>query len=542
MPEPSDLLLRAGGVLTPAVLAGQARTAPGFVAVRDGVIVGVGDTTAAAGWADLARRVIDLDGATVTAGIVDAHIHPIAGISLTRGVDLGAVQTLSEAQDALAAHAAASDGWVLGWGLDPNVFGDAPASAAVFDRVPAGRPGFVMLFDAHSAVASPAALAVAGVTGDERFGDASAITVDADGRPTGLLLELAAVSLVQRHVPELTTEDRVRALDGILHGMAAAGITSGQMLDLFDPDAFDLLEELERRGDLPMRLRVSPMVMPGATEEDLEGLLALQGRHGRRWHVQGIKLMIDGTVDNGTAWLFEPDTLGESTASLWLDPEEYVRAVRFFHHRGVRTTTHAIGDKGIWFVARTLSELPPGGPGHRIEHIETLPDEVLDLIVSAGVAASMQPTHCTHFTRADHTDNWSRRLGDERADRAWRLRDLHDRGVVVALGSDWPVAPYDPRGTLASATLRRPAGRPDVTPVHPEQSLDPAVALDAHTRGWWRSVGEHGGTIEVGMPADLTVFGADPLTADPDDFAAAPVLLTVVDGAVSVDRTAHPAR
>ncbi|NDY74779.1 amidohydrolase family protein, partial [Desulfobacter hydrogenophilus] len=151
--------------------------------------------------------------------------------------------------------------------------------------------------------------------------------------------------------------------------------------------------------------RISPSVFPGFTRDDLERHLELQRRAGRRWHVRGVKLMIDGTIDNGTAWLFEPDSRGQSTRSLWLDPAEYREAVRFFHEHGIPTTTHAIGDKGISFVAETLGALPAGDVQHRIEHIETLPDEVLDQVIAAGAAASMQPTHCTLYTRADHTDN-----------------------------------------------------------------------------------------------------------------------------------------
>jgi NitT/TauT family transport system substrate-binding protein len=62
----------------------------------------------------------------------------------------------------------------------------------------------------------------------------------------------------------------------------------------------------------------------------------------------------------------------------------------------------------------------------------------------------MQPPH-TGYTRADGTDEWSRRLGTTRADHAWRLRDLRDAGATVALGSDWPIAHFDARAVLAMA-------------------------------------------------------------------------------------------
>ncbi|MEO7122754.1 MAG: amidohydrolase family protein, partial [Lacisediminihabitans sp.] len=212
-------------------------------------------------------------------------------------------------------------------------------------------------------------------------------------------------------------------------------------------------------------------------------------------------------------------------------------AVAFFHERCIPTTTHAIGDEGISYVARTIGAQPSNGTVHRIEHIETLPDAVLDEVIASGAAVSMQPTHCVLYTRADHTDNWSMRLGDERANLAWRIGDLRRRGAIVTLGSDWPVAPFDPRSILAAAQLRRPAGRKDIQPVLPKQALTAAHSLEGYTSEYWRSVGEPGGTIEVGARADLTVFALNPLTAAPDDFATSAVLLTVVGGEVTVDNT-----
>ena len=146
----------------------------------------------------------------------------------------------------------------------------------------------------------------------------------------------------------------------------------------------------------------------------------------------------------------------------------------------------------------------------------------------------MQPTHATDYTRADHSDNWSRRLGTERANRAWRCRDILDAGATLVIGSDWPVAPFDPRGILAAAQLRRPADRPDLAPVALEQALTAQQALTAYTRAGAIVAGEEreAGRIAVGFRADLTGFAVDPLSAPPDELAEAPIALTVVDGVV----------
>jgi predicted amidohydrolase YtcJ len=147
----------------------------------------------------------------------------------------------------------------------------------------------------------------------------------------------------------------------------------------------------------------------------------------------------------------------------------------------------------------------------------------------------MQPSHCTEYTAAEHSDNWSIRLGPVRASRGWRIRDLRDAGVRVALGSDWPIADFDPRGILAAAQLRRRGGAPDCAPIQPEQAISARMALEGYTTHAAWSVGDEGetGSIEVGKRADLTAFAVDPLVAPPDELVEAPILLTVVEGSVS---------
>ena len=171
---------------------------------------------------------------------------------------------------------------------------------------------------------------------------------------------------------------------------------------------------------------------------------------------------------------------------------------------------------------------------HRVEHIETLPTDQVHRFAQLGVVASMQPTHATDYTKADHTDNWSERLGDERADNGWRCRDIREAGGVVTLGSDWPVAPYDPRGVLAAAQLRRPADRPDLAPVGPAQALTARQALSGYTRAPAIAAGMEAtaGRLASSYLADLTVWGDDPLVVPPQELPHTPIRMTIVDGRI----------
>jgi predicted amidohydrolase YtcJ len=503
------------------------------VAIADGRVVAVGDRATVERRIGADTTVIDLPGGVVLPGFVDSHIHPVFGLALTRGADLNGCRTLAEVEQRLKAEAATlgEDDWLLGWGLDPGAFEGADVTNQVLDEIAPGRPGFIRLFDAHAALASTRALEIAGCRGDERFTDGSRIVTDAADRPTGYLLELQAMGLVEPFLPQLTFDQRVDGLYGLLTHMARAGFTAGQVQDLA-PDTIELLRAIEETRDLPIRLRMSPWFEPGTAVEEVDRLAQLQGTRGRRWVVEGVKLMIDGTIDNGTAWLHEPDCLGESTRSLWLDPERYREALAELDRRGIPTTTHAIGDAGIDFVVRAIAGLPHRNATHRIEHIETMTDAALELFASSGITASMQPTHCTLFTRADGSDHWSKRLGEERAARGFRMGDLVRAGVPLALGSDWPVAPSDAVGILADAQLRRPHDDPQAAPVHPEQALGAVDALRGLTTHPYTTIGQSGGTLEVGAVADVTVLDRNPLTADPAELGRAQVLLTLVDGRV----------
>ncbi|MFE6690875.1 amidohydrolase [Streptomyces sp. NPDC057743] len=507
------------------------------VALKDGRIAAVGDAADARHWRGAATEVIDLAGATLVPGLTDGHSHPLWGVEMATGVDLTAVRDLAglRAELAAAVRELPRGGWVTGWGLDHNAFGDRPVHRDLIEDALGGAPAFLRLYDGHSALASGRALEAAGITGPREFAQRASVVCDEAGRPTGHLVEHAAMNLVLPAMPRPSAADRRARLLGLLREMAAAGLTGAHVMDMEDADAPELLAAIEADGPLPVRLRLAPWCMPGIDADGLDHLVALQRRAGRHWRIGGVKFFMDGTVEGGTAWLERPDCHGQGTDAFWPDPAAYTHAVHHLDRAGVRTATHAIGDAAVRHVLDTVELLGDPRPGaryrHRIEHIETVPDAQLPRFARLGVVASMQPTH-THYTRADHTDAWSRRVGAERAERAWRCRDLRDAGAALVLGSDWPIAHHDPRQVLATARLRRPAGHPEVAPVTPGQALTGLQALEGLTAHAALAAGEEAaaGRIAPGFRADLTALAVDPATAPADEVATAPVRLTVTGG------------
>ncbi|MFJ5956978.1 amidohydrolase [Paenarthrobacter sp. NPDC092416] len=523
------------------VLAGTIHTLdphkPGAtaLAIRDGRIAAVGSPADVEPFRGTGTMVHDFGDATIVPGLNDSHTHVVFGLELARGVQLTDLGPLAKVQRTIgdAAAAAKPGEWVIGWGLDPNLFTETGFNGRIFDPATGSVPMFLRMRDGHSAIVNSAALDAAGISGSVEFPDESVIDVDDAGRPTGYIVEFSAMDHVTKVIPQESFDVRAERLGTLLAGMAAVGITSTHVMDFAEGSA-ELVTQLETLGELPLRLRFSPMVNAGASLNELEEAAALQGTGGRRWRVEGVKFFIDGTIDNGSAWLEQPDAYGENHESVWTDPEDFQKALRYFVERGIPTATHAIGDQGVRYVLEALEASGDARhlAAHRVEHIETIPDDLVTRFAELGVAASMQPVHGTHHTRADRSDNWSVRLGPERAARGWRCRDLRDAGVTVALGSDWPITPYDPRAMMADSILRRPVESPGIAPVQPEQALTALMALEGYTSHAAAAAGLNSewGSISVGKRADLTVFARDPLAVTPEELAGTAVLATLVDG------------
>lgn len=511
------------------------------ILVRDGKISLIGsdaEVRAAAEAAGIPVR--HLLGATVTPGLFDSHTHPHWAAEITRGIDLGGLETIAEVRAALATeHALLPEGaWLRGWNLDYKPFEETGLLGSLLEDAAPGRPVALICYDLHTGLATGPALAAAGITGARDFADASEIVVEAAGTPTGELREPSAYQLVFDAAPAPSPEEERELLRDMFRTLAATGLTGGAIMDGKDRTV-ELLAELEERGELDHRVTVHHWHAVGDDDAAVARVIAGKDRRGRLWQTGAIKLFSDGVIDTGTAWLHTVDACGDGRAAFWPDWNRYVEVVRAYHDAGMLIATHAVGDYAVSRVLEVYAGLPPreGLPFHSIEHLEVLADEDLAILrefatTNPGLTASMQPLHM-QWRAADNSDNWAVRLGEGRDATGYRVRSVLDAGVRVTLGSDWPVAQYDPRLGMAWARGRHTPGDPAAHVFEPEQRLTGEEALLAYTLWPAQARGQADrGVLAVGAVADLTVWGADPVLASADELPEVPIRLTVVDGRV----------
>jgi len=503
------------------------------VAVRDGVVMAVGDDAAIRDCCDAKTEVIDGRGRSLVPGLRDSHQHGLSAIDVVRGADLRDVRSLEELRSALREHldSGGADEWVLGWGLTYEALEGRPLASVVIDEAVQGRPSVLRMIDVHGAIASSRALELAQVYGPVEFPDGAEV-VCTDGVPTGELRDLSAIDHVMAAAPEPSTEEARAAAQGVLRRCTEQGLTCLHMMD-GDAESLERARVLEESGTLDVRLVVPLWVAPGASQEELQRLLGLRDASGHLWRCGVAKFFLDGVVENGSGWLLNGYADGRVSVPNWPDVREYHEVVREFSAAGFQCVTHAIGDaavRGALDAYRAAGAAP--GVRHRVEHIELVAEEDLPRFASEGVIASMQPLHL-QFSMEDPRHEWAQAVGPGRAGRGYRCGDLLRSGATLVLGSDWPVATEDPRVGMAWARLRRRPGLPGSSSGL-DQCLTGLDALRGYTTAGAYAAGESdvAGLIRAGMRADFSGFAEDPVDCDADDLVDLPVWLTVVDGRI----------
>lgn len=173
------------------------------------MITAVGEAADVPDWRGPGTEVVELGGAHLVPGLVDAHSHPVWGLEMATGVDLSGVRDLAGLRAELAG-AGRIGGWVLGHGTDHNAFEGRPIHHGLVADVLGDAPALLRLYDGHSALANAAATAAAGVSGPRSFDQRAEVVCDAAGRPTGHLVEHAAMDLVTAVAPRPRTPNAVR--------------------------------------------------------------------------------------------------------------------------------------------------------------------------------------------------------------------------------------------------------------------------------------------------------------------------------------------
>ncbi|PPS76589.1 MULTISPECIES: amidohydrolase [Streptomyces] len=485
---PKTVLLRRGEVHSPADPFATA------MVVERGQVAWVGSEGAADAFADGVDEVVDLDGALVTPAFTDAHVHTTAtGLALT-GLDLSGAPSLEAALALVRDFAAARphDRVLLGHGWDAARWpGGRPPTRAELDEATGHRPLYLSRIDVHSAVVTTALL--------DLVPDATRVDgpLTADAHHAVRAAAFAAVTPQQRGDAQRAALAHAVSLGiGTLHECAGPEISSED----------DFTGLLRIAGEEP-----GPRVVGYWAEQDVAKAreLGAAGAAG--------DLFVDGALGSHTACLHQPYADAGHTGIAYLDADAVAAHVVACTEAGLQAGFHAIGDsavdavvEGVRAAAEKLGLGRVRAARHRVEHAEMLTPESVAAFAELGLTASVQPAFDALW--GGEEGMYAQRLGVERARGLNPFAALLRAGVPLAFGSDSPVTPLDPWGTVRAAAFHRT----------PEHRVSVRAAFTAHTRGGWRAVGrDDAGVLVPGAPADYAVWRTGELVVQaPDDRVA----------------------
>jgi predicted amidohydrolase YtcJ len=478
-------------------------------------------------------RVVDLQGATVLPGLIDAHGHLLElGKSLLR-INLKGINSEAEAVAKVKERvtSAAPNEWILGWGWDEGQWAsNYPTNKALSDVSP-NNPVYLVGLHSFAAWANRKALQLAGVDASTKDPESGRVLRDPNtGEPTGVLLNQAQ-RLVESHIPSMTPEQTEKAIE-----LAAAECVRNGLTTVHDarvsPSMLEAFRNLIARDRLPLRVYA---ILDGADSKLVDGWLEsgpeIDQKH--RLTVRSFKLFADGALGSRGAWLSEPYSDAPQTRGVITTPGPQVyQFTRRAVERGFQVCTHAIGDAANHMVldayARVLHELPRSSNARlRIEHAQVLAGDDVPRFAKLGVIASMQPTHCTSDMP------WAeKRVGPARIKGAYAWRSLLKTGVHLPLSSDFPGETLNPFFSFYAAITRQDTEGKPAEGWYPAERLTLEEALRGYTieAAYAEFEEQNKGSIAKGKLADLVVISDDITKISPKEILSLRVLKTFIGG------------
>ncbi len=415
-----------------------------------------------------------------------------------------------------------------------------PPNADELQAASPDHPVLVVRTCGHAAVASRAALAIAGI--DETTADPAGGAIERrDGVPTGVLHE-SAIRMVRAHIAKPTDAMLVDAIERASQRMLSEGFTAvmdanvGMVAGIREVDAY---QAALAAGRLGVRTWVCLAGNPDGIVDEVwaRGIRPLDG--GEMLRFGAAKVFADGSAGGRTAAVsvpYEPHGNEPPGTGMFIFPHDVLHGLFDKYHRmGWQLAIHAIGDAAIettlrGFEAMDSAAHPVAGRRHRIEHCEFVRPDQIARMAARGIEAVPQMIFMHEFG-----DMYVQNLGRARAEASNPMRAWLEAGMHPAAGSDAPVSATDPFLNI-HAMVTRATHRGTV--LGPDQAVSVAEAV--HSYSWagayTQFAEDRRGRLVAGQMADIAVLSRDIFACDAEEIPGTVADMTIRDGAVVYDR------
>lgn len=495
----------------------------GHVAVRDGKILSIVPYREGENDVPSAEDSVDLQGAYLYPGFIDAHAHFLGQGLAMNSVNLWGAKSweecVSRVEVFIAEHPEKEV--IRGRGWDQNDWPGAqyPSNEALVGL--SNKPIVLSRIDGHAVVANNVALELSYIDGTSHI-EGGEVLLRPDGQPTGVLIDNAEGLL---NVAQVSEPERIQALLDAQARCYSLGLTSVHDAGLATED-IDLIDRLQQEG----RLTIPLYVMVSESPEAIQLWKTRGPLKTNLLEVHSFKFYSDGALGSRGALLRQPYQDRHDHYGLPIRTYDYMQnAAGEVALMGWQMNTHAIGDSANHSMLKIYRRHAPAAGRWRIEHAQIVSAEDRNLFGGPQeILPSVQPSHATSDM------DWAvERLGAQRMPNAYAYAELRKAaGGVLPLGTDFPVEEVNPLYTLYAATARKALDGHPASGFQMENALSRAQALKGmtHDAAYAAFQEEELGAIKFGYWANFTIFTKDLMDCPMEDIPTMPVQQTWVHG------------
>ncbi|MFM5893999.1 MAG: amidohydrolase [Novosphingobium sp.] len=507
-----------------------------FVAVADGMILGVADTLdQLTSWTT--GRTVQIDrrfaSHVLMPGLIDPHIHPMQAAvmlnlpfiapddwKLPSGTYPG-TQTQPAWRARLAEELARSSANpFVCWGYHELFHG--PLDRAYLDSVSPDRPVVVWQRSFHDIFVNTAALKAWGMADAASFDAALAEgkANPADSNFTrGLFSETGLPVALAKLRPALLEPRKIAAGMGALQSLfLTRGVTTASDMGtgIFADFATEagMIRSAFERPDNPSRVMLMLLGHQVPPSQDPVERIEQIRRDYAGPHVRvdkRVKFLADGAFFAQNMRM-NPPGYSDGHLGKWITPPDALRGLmEKFWQAGFSQHIHVNGDEGLDVVLDIIGHLP-AHPAQTItlEHLGFSTEAQNRRIARLGLMVSAQPNYIRVLGDAYGRSG----LGFDRASAINRLGSLERKGVPLGLHSDFNMAPIDPL-YLAWIAANRVTIAGHVKDPAERLSLDKALRAITIEAAQVIGIDALVGSIAAGKRADFAVLGQDPYEIGP---------------------------
>lgn len=517
--EPVDLILHNAVIYTNNPEQEKAQA----VAIKGNRIVALGAERKILNTYQAAKS-IDLKGAFVYPGFVDAHCHFLGLGETLQQVNLQGVRSFDEFAEKLHRfHRNHPEQWIYGRGWDESLWPDKKIpSIAQLDSLFPNTPVYLKRVDGHAAVINSVVANMINVR--PSLSIQGGLFVYKNKQFTGHIID-EAMTLVDNILPPFNTTQQAKAFLAAQSVCFKNGLTALTDAGL-DIEHILLIDSLHQGDDLKIMLNV----MASDKAENKNYLFKNGHIQTERLQVNSFKFYADGSLGSRSAKLKHPYHDHTGSGMLMKDPDYFQHEAEQMHAHNFQMNTHCIGDSAVALMLRVYANVLGGTNDRRwrIEHAQVVSKNDLHVFKQYSIIPSVQPTHALSDRR------WAKkRLGAQRLGGAYAYKDLLATNGMLAFGTDFPVEQVSPLRTFFAAVFRKEPGEQG-DGWQTGQALSRAEALKAMTIG--PAIAAHQdslyGSIEPGKLANFTILDTDLLNDSEKRLAQTRVLKTLVMGEI----------